>query len=73
MLEADGFVERRGLDGDARKRALFLSDKARSAPISHFMHRIRGRVLDGIDPAEQARLRAALERIAENAARLNRP
>ncbi|MFT4148837.1 MAG: MarR family winged helix-turn-helix transcriptional regulator [Paracoccaceae bacterium] len=72
-LEAEGFLERHGLDGDARKRALVLTEKGRSARISMFMEKIRGLILEGIPPDEQSRLRAALERIADNAARMNQP
>lgn len=71
-LEPQGFIERRGMDGDARKRALFLTEKGRSARISRFMDRISDQILDGISPEEQAVLAVALERIADNAARLNK-
>lgn len=72
-LEAQGFLERRGMDGDARKRALFLTQKGRASKIGLFMHRIRDQILDGIPPEEQERLSIALERIADNAAKLNAP
>lgn len=71
-LEADGFLERRGLEGDARKRALFLTKKARSSQISNYVNTVRSEILAGISPAEQQVIRAALERIADNAAGLNR-
>ena len=71
-LEAQGFIERRGMEGDARKRALFLTDKGRSAKISRFMDKIRDEMLEGIPSEQQAQLGAALERIADNAAKLNR-
>ncbi|KGB81737.1 MarR family transcriptional regulator [Rhodovulum sp. NI22] len=71
-LEAGGFLERRGLDDDARKRALFLTEKARSSRISNFDGTVRTEILDGISPQEQQLIRAALERIADNAAGLNR-
>lgn len=71
-LEADGFLERRGLKGDARKRALFLTKKARSSQISNYVNTVRSEILAGISPAEQQVIRAALERIADNAAGLNR-
>ncbi|WP_299842849.1 MarR family transcriptional regulator [uncultured Paracoccus sp.] len=71
-LEEQGFLERRGMEGDARKRALFLTVKGRSARISLFMDRIRDEVLEGVSPEEQVQLAVVLERIAENAAKLNR-
>lgn len=70
-LEQDGFIERRGLDGDARKRALFLTDHARSNRIAHFTDTIRAEVLEGVSREQQAELRSVLEMIAENASRLN--
>lgn len=69
-LERDGFLERRGLAGDARKRALFLTDKARSTQVSHFMERVRGEILAGLTPAERRQIGEALARIAENIGRL---
>lgn len=71
LLEAEGLVERRGLDGDARKRALFLTDRARALPITGYMDSIRDRLVEGFTPEEQSRLRDGLERLADNAARLN--
>ena len=70
-LQAQGFVARRGMDGDARKRALFLTDKGRSARISQFMDKVRGQILEGLQPEDAARLTEALEQIADNAAKLN--
>lgn len=70
-LQTLGFVERRGMDGDARKRALFLTTKGRSAKISQFMQKVRAQILDDLPADEQARLAEALEHIADNAAKLN--
>ncbi|MFD1881378.1 MarR family winged helix-turn-helix transcriptional regulator [Paracoccus pacificus] len=72
-LEAAGFIERRGMDDDARKRALFLTEKSRASRIGKFMLDTRVQVLDGISEEDQSRLAAVLDRIAENAARLNKP
>lgn len=69
-LEKQGFVERRGMDGDARKRALFLTDKARSSGIARFVLTARAELLDGITDEERVVLDRALTRIAENAARI---
>ncbi|WP_126976091.1 MarR family winged helix-turn-helix transcriptional regulator [Frigidibacter oleivorans] len=69
-LDQDGFIERRGLDGDARKRALFLTDRGRSAEVTRFVERIRAEVLADISDEDQERTRQVLERIARNAARL---
>ncbi|MFT3690489.1 MarR family winged helix-turn-helix transcriptional regulator [Paenirhodobacter sp.] len=72
-LEKDGFVERRGLDGDARKRALFLTDKARSSRLTSYVATLRREISRGITQEESRMVRAALERIADNAMGLNRP
>lgn len=72
-LERDGFIERRALEGDARKRALFLTDRARAARTTRFLEEIRTDLMQGIGEEEQALVRGVLERIAENAARLPRP
>ncbi|MCA0919981.1 MarR family winged helix-turn-helix transcriptional regulator [Pseudooceanicola nanhaiensis] len=67
-LERDGFLERRGLDGDARKRALYLTDRAKQQEISQFSTRIRAQALEGISPDELATARRVLEQITENIA-----
>lgn len=66
-LEAAGFIERRALDGDARKRALHLTEKARSSKITGFLERVRADLLEGISPEDQAAAQRTLERIALNA------
>ncbi|SDG27926.1 MarR family winged helix-turn-helix transcriptional regulator [Alloyangia pacifica] len=66
-LEAAGFIERRALDGDARKRALHLTQKARSSKITGFLERVRAELLEGISPEDQAAAQRTLERIALNA------
>lgn len=72
LLEAEGLVERRGLPGDARKRALFLTAQARALPITGYMDSIHEKLVEGFTPEEQARLHDALKRLADNAARMNR-
>lgn len=69
-LEQLGFVERRGMEGDARKRALFLTDKARDSGISRFVLAVRAELFEGIDEADRAALDRALARMAENTARI---
>lgn len=71
LLEAEGLVERRGLGGDARKRALFLTPRARTLPITCYMDSIRDKLLEGVGPEEQAQLFGLLERLADNATRMN--
>ncbi|WP_136651380.1 MarR family winged helix-turn-helix transcriptional regulator [Paracoccus aeridis] len=71
LLEAEKLIERRGLGGDARKRALFLTPRAKAFPLNRYMDRIRDQLLEGISPEEQAQLHSVLERLADNAARMN--
>ncbi|MBY6092767.1 MarR family winged helix-turn-helix transcriptional regulator [Pseudooceanicola sp. 502str34] len=67
-LERDGFIERRGLEGDARKRALYLTDRAREKEISRFSTHIRAQALEGIPPEDIATARRVLEQVTENIA-----
>ncbi len=69
-LEKLGFIERRGMDGDARKRALYLTDKARAAGISRFVRAVRAELFEGITPEDLAAMNRALQRIAVNTARI---
>lgn len=71
LLEAEGLIKRRGLTGDARKRALFLTDRAKALPITRYMDSIHERLVEGFTPEEQVRLQRGLERLADNAARMN--
>lgn len=71
-LEADGFVERRAIEGDARKNALFLTEKGRANDIIAFGKKLRSDVLDGITPEELEQARNVLDRIASNIAVLEK-
>ncbi|MBE9635876.1 MarR family winged helix-turn-helix transcriptional regulator [Salipiger mangrovisoli] len=66
-LEASGFIERRALDGDARKRALHLTQRARSSKITGFLERVRADLLADIPAGDQDVAQRTLERIAQNA------
>lgn len=65
-LEADGFVKRCPIDGDARKNAMFLTEKGRSSGIIAFGQKLRSDVLEGITPEELHQARQVLDRIAAN-------
>lgn len=67
-LVALGFIERRGLDGDARKRALFLTGKARAAGISRLVRAVRAELFEGITAQDLEALDRALMRMGANAA-----
>ena len=47
-LETGGFIERRPLEGDARKNALFLTDQARDTDIVEFTRRVRAELVEGL-------------------------
>ena len=72
-LERDGFIERRPIGTDARKRALFLTPRARAARTTRFIENVRAELMEGVSPEEQAVVRRVLERIADNCEKLSRP
>jgi MarR family transcriptional regulator for hemolysin len=72
-LERDGFIERRPVGTDARKRALFLTPRARAARTTRFIENVRAELMEGVSPEEQAVVRRVLERIADNCEKLSRP
>lgn len=69
-LETDGFLQRRPLQGDARKNALFLTERGRDSQITRFGRKLRSDALDGIDPQDLQAARAVLDRIAANIDRM---
>ena len=71
-LVAGGFVERRPLDGDGRKNGLVVTERGRDSAIVEFTHRLRGEVLEGIDPQDLDRAAQVLDRIARNIERMDR-
>lgn len=70
-LEADGFVTRRPMEGDARKNALFLTPRGRDSGIIAFGRQLRSDVVEGIEAEDLRRTRDTLRRIAANIARLS--
>ena len=71
-LVAGGFVERRPLNGDGRKNGLVVTERGRDSAIVEFTHRLRGEVLEGIDPQDLDRAAQVLDRIARNIERMDR-
>jgi len=65
-----GLIERRAMDGDARKRALFLTPAARQIRVVHFIQAARADLLTGISAEDQAVTLSVLQRIEQNAANL---
>jgi MarR family transcriptional regulator for hemolysin len=71
-LVTDGFIQRRPLDGDARKNALFLTDRGRDAAIVDFTHRLRRDMLQGIAPDDLDQATRVLNKITENIHNMDR-
>ena len=71
-LVRDGYVERRAHSDDCRKRALFLTEKAKEDQVTRFADRVRSEALKGISGDEIDIARSVLDRIAENVERMNR-
>lgn len=71
-LEQGGFIERRPLEGDARKNALFLTDRARNSDIVEFTRRVRADLIDGLSETELANTAQVLERLLDNVKKLSR-
>lgn len=71
-LVADGFIQRQPLEGDARKNALFLTERGRDAAIVDFTHRLRRDLLDGIPAEDLDQATRVLDRITRNIHELDR-
>ena len=71
-LEAEGYLERRAHPGDVRKRAIYLTDRARNAKTVLFVQRLRSDLLEGISEEEQRIVCDILDRISQNAEKLKK-
>lgn len=69
-LEVAGLIERRPIETDARKKALYLTPEARRIPVTNFLAGVQTDLLRGLNVAEQAVATSVLHRVAENAAAL---
>lgn len=69
-LQEAGFVERRAVEGDERKRAIFPTDKARATPVLALMQQIPEALLRGVSQEDLAAFERTLERIEDNLARM---
>lgn len=65
-LEAEGLVERRPMEGDKRKRGLFLTDHARACSLDTMAATIREQVMSGLGPEERETLRRGFDHLAHN-------
>lgn len=72
-LEAQGLAERRALQGDARKHAVFLTDTTRIEPLLRFRAEAEAMLIDGVDPGDLAATRRVLAAMTRNADRLRQP
>lgn len=71
-LEAQGLAERRPLESDARKHAIYLTDTSRIGPLLRFRGEVDGALVEGVAPEDLAIARRVLARMVENAARISR-
>ena len=72
-LEAQGLAERRPLEGDARKHAVFLTDTSRIEPLLRFRAEAEASLIEGVDPEDLAATRRVLATMTRNADRLRQP
>lgn len=69
-LEAQGLAERRPLEGDARKHAVFLTDTTRIEPLLRFRGEIEAALIEDVTPEDLAATRRVLARMTRNADRM---
>ncbi|WP_245894619.1 MarR family winged helix-turn-helix transcriptional regulator [Paracoccus indicus] len=71
-LVADGFIRREPTQDDARKNALFLTDRGRDAAIVEFTMRLRRDLLEGIPRQDLDQVMRVLDQITCNIHELDR-
>lgn len=71
-LERAGLARRAPCEEDARKHAVFPTESALSEEISMFRGETEAALIDGIPPAELATTLSVLQRMVQNAERLER-
>ena len=71
-LVAGGFVERRPLEGDGRKTALYLTPHGHDSAVVEFTLRLRRELLEGIPPEDLRTAHRVLHALARNVAGLDR-
>lgn len=69
-LEADGYLERRAVAEDARKKTLHLTARARESRVAEMRRQLRVDLGDGITPDDLRVTGDVLRRISANIARL---
>ncbi|MTH35729.1 MarR family transcriptional regulator [Paracoccus limosus] len=71
-LEAQGLAQRRLLESDARKHAVFLTDTTRIAPLLRFRGEVDAALVEGVPPEDLETTRRVLARMTANAQRISR-
>lgn len=71
-LESQGLAERRSLDSDARKHAVYLTDTSRIGPLLRFRGEVDQALVEGVAPEDLATARRVLAQMNANAARISR-
>lgn len=66
-LESQGLAERRPLQGDGRKHAVFLTDTARIEPLLRFRGEIEAALVKDVTPEDLAATRRVLAQMTRNA------
>ncbi|SMO74470.1 MarR family winged helix-turn-helix transcriptional regulator [Paracoccus laeviglucosivorans] len=69
-LEGQGLAERRPLQSDARKHAVFLTDTTRIEPLLRFRGEVEQALIEGVAPDDLAATRRVLEQMTLNAERM---
>lgn len=71
-LESQGLAERRPLESDARKHAVYLTDTSRIGPLLRFRGEVDAALIDGVVPEDLATARRVLAQMTANAERICR-
>lgn len=66
-LESQGLAERRPLQSDARKHAIYVTDSARLEPLKQFRSQMDAALIDGISTTDLATTRQVLAAMTRNA------
>lgn len=70
-IEKLNLAERRPIEGDGRKYAVYLTDRTPLAPLLGFRREVEDALSEGIDPEDLRVTQRVLAQMAENAARLH--
>ena len=71
-LEAQGLAERRPLESDGRKHAVFLTDTSRIGPLLRFRGEVDAALVEGVSAEDLQTARRVLAQMTANAERICR-